>query len=243
MRKIPYLFFLALLFPLVCCSGGKGEAADGGEDAYHEISEANPAKSGNTHIKKGPRYHDRIRVNHIGQLSKVFNDSNYAHFSYAERLGINPIESLYDAYFTSKPLVKLTSCNSYEIDTLTHSMPYLVHHAERLLRDIGDSFIDSLESRGGDGYKIILTSALRTPGTVKKLRRVNRNATDSSTHMFGTTFDLSWRRFQCADTTRTLNEEDLKNLLAEVLLDKRKEGRCLVKYEQKTACFHITAIK
>jgi hypothetical protein len=32
-------------------------------------------------------------------------------------------------------------------------------------------------------------------------------------------------------------------LLGEVLRDLRNQGRCLVKYEYKTACFHITAIR
>ena len=70
---------------------------------------------------------------------------------------------------------------------------------------------------------MLVTSLLRTPYTVKRLRRVNRNATDSSTHQFATTFDISYRRFHCLDSTRTVNEEDLKNLLGEVLLDLRRE--------------------
>ncbi len=78
---------------------------------------------------------------------------------------------------------------------------------------------------------------------MRRLRRVNVNASDSSTHKFGTTFDLSYVKFHCLDTTRTIHDGDLKNLLAEVLLDMRTAGRCLVKFERKTGCFHITAIK
>ncbi len=54
---------------------------------------------------------------------------------------------------------------------------------------------------------------------------------------------LSYVKFHCLDTTRTIHDGDLKNLLAEVLLDMRTAGRCLVKFERKTGCFHITAIK
>lgn len=193
--------------------------------------------------KKGPRFHDRIKVYNIGNLREVFNDSNHRQLVFANALGIDPIRSLGDAYHTRRPLLHIKSGKNYTVDTLTHSMPFLVPEAAALLDDIGRGFIDSLTARGADGYKIIVTSMLRTPQSVKRLRRVNRNATDSSTHQFGTTFDLSWRRFDCLDTTRTINEADLKNLLAEVLFALRNEGRCLVKFERHTACFHVTATR
>lgn len=194
-------------------------------------------------IPAGPRHHDRIHVNNIGPLAKVFNDSNKYQYVWAERLGIEPIRNAGEAYRTRRPLRLITSCEAYGVDSLTHSMPYLVPEAADLLETIGYNFIDSLARRGADGYKIKVTSLLRTPASVKKLRRVNKNATDSSTHQFGTTFDISWSKFVCADTTRTIHEGDLKNLLAEVLLDLRNQKRCMVKFERKTACFHITVTK
>lgn len=193
-------------------------------------------------IKPGPRFHERIHINRIGPLAKVFNDSNKYQYAAAERLGLRPLTSLGLAYFTSRPIVEVQSNQFYTVDSLKHSFPYLVPEAEKLLRDIGGNFIDSLARRGADSYRIIVTSLLRTPHTVKRLRRVNRNAVDSSTHQFGTTFDISWARFHSLDSTRTINEEDLKNLLAEVLLDLRNQKRCLVKYE-RTGCFHITATR
>lgn len=194
-------------------------------------------------IKQGPRYYDRIRINNPGRLADVFNDSNKYHYAYAEKIGIKPIGQLEDTYFTSRPVVKITSCDWYGVDQLTHSMPYLVPEAATLLTDIGKAFIDSLRMRGADGYTILVTSLLRTNSSVRKLRMVNINATDSSVHKFGTTFDISYTRFVCADSTRTINNEDLKNLLAEVLNDLRGQKRCLVKYEFKTGCFHVTVIR
>lgn len=191
-------------------------------------------------IPSGPRRHDRIRVNNIGPLAEVFNDSNKYQYAWAEKLGISPIHSLGEAYRTRRPLRHIKPCEAYGVDELTHSVPYLVPEAADLLETIGYNFIDSLAKRGVDGYKIKVTSLLRTPSTVKKLKRVNGNATDSSTHQFGTTFDLSWSKFVCADSTRTIHEGDLKNVLAEVLLDLRRQNRCMVKFERKTACFHIT---
>lgn len=197
----------------------------------------------NTDIPSGRRNHDRIKVNNLGSLAEVFNDSNKYQYAWAEKLGIRPISSLNDAYRTSRPLVKISDCEAYGVDKLTHSLPYLVPEAADLLKTIGYNFIDSLAKRGADGYKVKVTSLLRTPATVKSLRKVNPNATDSSTHQFGTTFDISWSNFICADPSRTIHEGDLKNLLAEVLHDLHNQKRCMVKFERKTACFHITVTK
>lgn len=185
----------------------------------------------------------RIRVNMIGRLKDVFNDSNKYQYAAAERLGIKPLTSVGNTYFTTRPIVKVTTNKYYMVDSLKHSFPYLVPEAEALLRTIGANFIDSLAKRGARNYRIIVTSLLRTPHTVKKLRRVNRNAVDSSTHQFGTTFDISYHRFDKLDSSRTINDGDLKNLLGEVLLDLRNQQRCLVKYEHRGGCFHITATR
>ena len=41
-----------------------------------------------------------------------------------------------------------------------------------------------------------MTSVLRTQDDVKRLRRRNGNASANSAHFYGTTFDVSWKRFQ-----------------------------------------------
>lgn len=185
----------------------------------------------------------RIKVRNLGPLSKLFNDSNYQQLVEAKNLGIEPFGDLSSYYFTKRPLVKVASGRNYQIDSLRHSVPYLVPEAASLLNDIGANFIDSLSKRGGDSYKIKVTSLLRTPESVGRLRRVNINATDSSTHQYATTFDISYTNFCCLDTFRQIHQGDLKNLLGEVLNDLRLQGRCMVKYEVKTGCFHVTAIR
>lgn len=190
------------------------------------------------------RQNDGLYCNHVGRYAEVFNDSNYVQYAAAERLGIDPIESLEHAYRTKRPILKVKSCENYKIDSLTHSVPYLVPEAASLLADIGKAFGDTLQKRGGDRHnRLIVTSLLRTPRTVKRLRRVNRNAVDSSTHVFATTFDISWSHFDCPEGATPARDEILKGILAEVLLDMRSRGRCYVKYEQKSPCFHITVRK
>ena len=184
----------------------------------------------------------KMKINSVGgNLGRVFNDSNYRHLEAAEAIGVKPIVSLASAWNAGRPLVRLESCREYFVDNLTHSLPYLVPEAESLLRDIGAAFIDSLDSRGGGSYRVKVTSVLRTDESVSRLRRVNRNASTKSAHVFGTTFDISYSKFICDSVTVPRTQEDMKNLLGEVMKDMRDRGRCYVKYERKQGCFHVTA--
>lgn len=183
----------------------------------------------------------RLHINSVGPLRQVFNDSNHVHMEAARAVGIKPIRDDGDILGCSRPLVHIAACEDFHVDPLSHSFPYLVPEAAGLLHDIGAAFNDSLRARGGGAYRLKVTSVLRTPATVKKLRRVNRNATEESTHQYGTTFDISYSKFICDDPSQPHRTfEDLKNLLAEVLRDMRDNGRCFVKYEYKQSCFHIT---
>ena len=243
MKSFTYIIACSLcaLFFLAQCSDKQCDAAHNDSISIDSIN--NPHVSTNRELKKGSYSNARIHVNYFGNFREVFNDSNKYQYACAEKLGIDPIVSVENSYFTKRPIVKIESNEFYHVDKLTHSLPFLIPEAAKLLEDIGKNFIDSLANRGADGYRIKVTSLLRTPTTVKKLRRVNVNASDSSTHQFGTSFDISYNHFFCLDSTRTINGNDLKGVLGEVLLDLRKQARCLVKYEYKTACFHITATK
>jgi len=184
---------------------------------------------------------ERLRLAHIGPLRQAFNDSNHVQLEAARAIGFTPVQTDGDIWRIERPVVHIRSCRDYYVDDLSHSYPYLVPEAARLLSDIGRAFRDTLAARGGGDYRIKVTSLLRTPATVRSLRRVNGNATGESTHTFGTTFDISYSKFICdnpAATRRTF--EDLKNLLGEILHGLRADGRCYVKYEYRQSCFHIT---
>ena len=182
----------------------------------------------------------RIRVRMIGSLRKVFNDSNYIHLGVARKYGITPIMKISDAWNLKVPVIRVVPTETYYIDELTYSLPYLVPRAKKLLDDIAQTWKDSLTARGGGDYRLKVTSMLRTPATIKKWRRRNTAAVDSSAHQYGTTFDISFVKFVCDNPSNPRTAEDLKNLLAEVLYDLREAGRCYVKYEHKQGCFHIT---
>lgn len=186
----------------------------------------------------------KLRINPIGgSLGRVFNDSNYVHLEAARAIGIDPITDARSAWRLKRPIVEVKSCAEYFVDSLTHSYPFLVPEAAGLLKEIGSAFNRELAARGGGSYRIKVTSVLRTPLTVGKLRRVNVNATAESAHQYGTTFDISHAKFVCDSVTVARSQEDLKNLLAEIVDSLRREGRLYVKHERKQGCLHITARK
>lgn len=178
-----------------------------------------------------------------GTLRQLFNDSNSMHISAAQKIGISPIETDSAARHINRPLVRISSDRYIFVDSLTHSYPYLIPQAAELLEDIGRAFADTLAARGGGNYRLKVTSVLRTAGTVSRLRRVNRASVEQSAHLYGTTFDISYKNFPYHGGSPHRTQEDLKNLLAEILYKLRQDGRCYIKYEHKSGCFHITAIR
>lgn len=184
----------------------------------------------------------RLRTRFNQPIGRVFNDLNDAHLAEARKGGIRPVSDDAMAWSEGRNLVEIKSNPYYFVDELSHSYPFLRPHAADLLAEICRRFRDSLQARGGGAYRPKVTSLLRTPLSVSRLRRVNRNATGESAHQYATTFDISYSKFICDDAGaphRTF--EDLKNLLAEIIVDMQSKGRCLVKHERLQACFHITA--
>ena len=177
-----------------------------------------------------------------GKFVEIFDDKNPVQFTHAKKNGIEPITNLHDAYRLRQPLVKIATCEAYYLDSLTHSMPFLVPKAAKLLEDIGCAFADTVKARGGSAYRIVVTSCTRSQFTVDKLTKVNNNASSRSCHMNGTTFDLSWVHYEPLNNDFILNTEDLTNVLAEILYDFRQKKRCTVLFEQGQCCFHITVI-
>lgn len=175
--------------------------------------------------------------------SRTFNDSNRVHLEVARAAGIGIITAPEAAWINGRGLVKVLSDSNIYIDKLTHSYPYLTPLAAELLLETGKRFSDSLDARGGGEYRIKVTSMLRTPQSVGRLKRVNRNANAESAHTYGTTFDISYSKFICDDARATRRTfDDLRELLIEIVDDLRNEGRCKVKIERRQACLHITAI-
>lgn len=240
-RLVPTLFVLFILLQFSSC-GVKDDIdppvnKSVTTEYFSRFDEPNPY---NAHFDSMPPGGRKLRVKNVGVLGRVFNDSNYKHIAAARQLGIDPIHDNSDLWKMKRPMVRIRSNRYYFVDELTHSLPFLVPEAAELLEDISRNWVDTLHARGGGDYRLKVTSVLRTPATVRKLRLRNRNAADTSAHCFGTTFDISYAKFICDSVTMPRTQEDMKNLLGEILADLRDQGRCYVKYERKQGCFHIT---
>ena len=190
-------------------------------------------------IKNSPR-----RVYDV-KFAREFADLNDVQLAMAQAVGVPPVKDREAAEHLKKKLVLLTDTDSYVIDSLTHSIPYLIPSAKELLDRIGANFLDSLASKGLNPNKMVVTSVLRTQDDVKKLRRGNTNASENSTHMYGTTFDLSYWHYVKVPELRGRPYEDvppeyLRAVLSQVLKDLHDQKACFVKYERKQTCFHIT---
>ena len=177
---------------------------------------------------------------------RSFGDLNDTHMAAAKKIGIKPLKDREAAEKLGGKVMEIKNGDFYQVDSLTHSIPFLVPKASALLDSIGSNFLDSLENKGLNPNQVIVTSVLRTQDDVKKLRRVNGNASANSVHMFGTTFDISYKRFFKVEDPdgrpmQDVRADTLKLVLSEVLRDLKKKDMCYVKYELKQGCFHITA--
>lgn len=196
----------------------------------------------------GPIKNHPVRIWDV-KFAKEFNDMNDVQLEVAKKIGVPSIADRDDAEKHKSSLVKLEDTDTYVIDSLTHSIPYLIPSAKELLDDIGRVFQDSLSAKGLNPYKLIVTSVLRTEDDVARLRKRNVNASENSTHRYGTSFDLSYWRYVKIPELRGRPYEDvppeyLRATLSQVLKDIHDQGdRCFVKYEKKQNCFHITVRK
>ena len=175
---------------------------------------------------------------------KMFNDTNPLHLKAATKLGLEkPLSSREEAKKVKKQLVKIRSNKHYKVDELTHSIPYLTEGAAELLSLIGEGFNRELKSQGIASHRIIVTSVLRTKEDVELLRKSgNVNASQNSAHCHATTFDITYARYdKRASSGRSADAETLTEILADVLQELKKQGKCYVKYEVRQRCFHITS--
>ena len=198
----------------------------------------------NTHhlLDNGEKPHCILSVS---SYKNSFPDSNSVQLVAAQQWGVTPVIDRADAEQRKNELVYIGASPYYHVDPLHQSIPYLVPRAAILLEDIGRAFYDSLYVKGVNLHRFIVTSVLRTQNDVKKLRRFNGNATENSCHLYGTTLDICYNRYIAVqdpegEKRRTVRNDTLKWILTEVLRDKRKEGRCFIKYEVKQGCYHLT---
>lgn len=187
------------------------------------------------------------RITSVPNFKDAFPDVNDVQLATAQKLGLHKrVKNRTEADSLKDQLIYIGDSPYYRVEKLNQSVPYLTPRAARLLEQIGRAFMDSCMAKGVGMHQIVVTSVLRTQEDVDRLRKFNANASENSCHFFGTTFDIGYNKYDrinnpTAEEKPTEWGVKLKQILAEVLFDQRKQGTCYIKYEVKKPCFHITA--
>lgn len=249
---IAVIILAQIKYTLPVLSSHDEAVADGQCDSLQTVSEAEkvfetedacePKATSVCYLPDGERPH---RIFSVSSYKGAFPDNNDVQLVAANRWGVKPVKNRQDAELRKDELVYVGCSPYYYIDPLHSSIPYLVPRAAILLQDIGQAFFDSLQVKGVPLHRFIVTSVLRTQEDVARLRRHNGNATERSCHLYGTTVDICYNRYQTVEDPdgprrREVRSDSLKFILSEVLNDMRQQKRCFVKYEVKQGCFHLT---
>ena len=193
------------------------------------------------------QYIDEGEINHntdhrepVRQYDRLFNDLNDTQLEAARKNGLKKTIKLEEAE-NNRQLQKIETNRYYVVQKLTHSVPYLVPKAAKLLEDMGKAFQDSLFNRGYNrNHRFTITSVLRTEETVRQLRKTNVNSSENSCHCYGTTFDISYFTYSPPQVGKAASVDKMRQILYQVAYDMQKQGRCYVKYEKQQTCLHIT---
>ncbi len=204
---------------------------------------------GCTHEQKQPEIVEDNLVWYPGRTFNYklkFNDLQSRQHAVASVIGLSrPPKDRDDAASMRKQLVEIKTNDNYIVDSLTHSVPFLIPAAKHELDSIGEEWADILRRNNLPHYRFYVTSVLRTQEDIRYLQRSgNINSVTQSCHCYGTTFDLAYMRYNKVTRTRDyMHEDNLKLVLGQVLLNHQRAGKIYVKYEAKQSCFHVTVRK
>jgi hypothetical protein len=82
---------------------------------------------------------------------------------------------------------------------------------------------------------------LRTVSSITRLRKKNGNAIKFSSHLHGTSFDISYDEFHNPKRLSAAEFDYLKEILAQSIFELRNEGKCWATHEKWQTCFHVVS--
>lgn len=139
-------------------------------------------------------------------------------------------------------LRKVRNNRYYIVGDLTYSYPYLTGESRKLLNEIGRRFKERMNDEGLKGSRFIITSMTRTSENLRRLGRMNGNVSENSPHLNGNAFDISYANFSIFKFKVTeCDKWFMKEALAEVIFELKKEKRCWATYERQQGCFHVVS--
>ncbi len=177
-------------------------------------------------------------------FSKRLNDRIV---DYSEEARIKGIEKCADAgaitrAVLTRKLLKVRSNRYYKVQDMTHSYPYLTPGGKKLLNEIGRRLGGKIGKAGLKGSRFMITSMTRTSEMIQGLGRSNGNVSENSPHLNGNAFDISYAHFSFLKyQVSECDKWYMKEALAEVIYELRKENKCWATYERHQGCFHVVA--
>ncbi|HSJ31530.1 MAG TPA: DUF5715 family protein [Longimicrobiales bacterium] len=200
-------------------------------------------------------------------MRRYVNDD---HVAAAQRSGVGPVrDSAHVArLLDSDALVALPDSSEWWVlRELDQSLPYVTPHTREILEELGRRFHARLQEHGLPPFRFDITSVLRTEEQQEALRRRNRNASrTTSSHEFGTTFDIAYLSFAAPrviadppagrldarlrayatmrlDTLGTHLAPHLEGELGAVLQEMQREGTLLTLRERSQPVYHTTVVR
>ena len=164
--------------------------------------------------------------------SNAFRDRNAKHLKAAKcwkkkkQLAL-PVDSLDDLKQVDG--LEPFSSDVVVVDPMSHSRALLLPEANELLEELGREFQAELKKRNLPKHRLIVTSMTRSKESQAQLEKTNVNAASDTAHWYGTTFDITYKRYQKSPLSQQKTEgRDLKNALEKVLSDLRKSKSIVV---------------
>jgi hypothetical protein len=202
-----------------------------------------------------------------GDMRRYLNDD---HVAAAQRSGVGPVrDSAHVArLLAADALVELPDTSPWWVlRELDQSLPYVTPQTRDVLAELGRRFHARLEQRGLPPFRFDITSVLRTGEQQEALRRRNRNASrTTSSHEFGTTFDVAYLSFagphdiadpptgrldarlrayasMRLDTIGTRYAPHLEGELGAVLQEMQRDGVLMTLRERGQPVYHTTIVR
>ena len=160
----------------------------------------------------------------------------------AIRNGISKCDNENDLLKNSE-LIKIENSKFFIIDNLAHSYPYLTEDGSNLLNKVGKLFNLKISNSDLKDTKFIVTSLTRTTESINRLQKSgNKNSNKQSAHLFGECFDITYKRFSNRYVKlKPCHLNYLKEVLAGVLYDLKKDKKCWAITEKSQPCFHVVS--
>ena len=182
----------------------------------------------------------------VVSYKRNFGDEAAVHLNVSKKAGVRPIEASTSIMRLGGRVQEVKPTKCYQIDSLVNSIPYLTPKAKTLLDELSANFLDSLKAKGLNANEVMVTRMFQTTSNAERLQLGNSKKQVLPPYCYGTTFDISGKRFYKVEGpdscyVQDVHSDTLKLVLAEVLRDLKRAERCYIKYEFKEDCFQITA--